>query len=367
MARRNAVTLIEVLVAIFVMGIGMLALLALFPLGIMRMMGSIEADKCSQACRMATAMASFQGGIDPATGLTYQGIRNDPWVWRLDVNTLVASTNINTFSNPQWLPGTTWQGNPLLPADPDGPSYPIFVDPMGYNQMTGLKAQFWLTQSGNTIPRRSVSFVQAGVNPTYSANRWFTIQDDLILDDGTPRPILYPDLATQTPGTFNRDTRYAFALMLQRPRTADPSFVNFTVAVFNGRALTGPFNEYLYQTNPEANPPRNEVKFDPVANTITVQNTDKLPPARPGNWLLDASYVPSPTGPYATVNGNFYRIVSAKQNSPTSVTYEVQPSLRNFPATNSTNPVTGQPNAWQKVVFMEELAEVFEKGTGRLP
>ena len=327
MAHRKSVTLIEVLVAIFIMGIGMLALLSLFPLGIMRMSGAIEAEKSAQACRMANALATLRIGSP-------YNVRNDP-------------AYVNLFSNPP-----PWEGATCLPPDPNGQSYPIFVDPMGYSMF----GQPWLSPLPNTIPRRTTSFVQN----LKSANHWFTIQDDVVWGlDGTPKMIVGPDLLTSppTPGRFNRDTRYSWAYMLQRPRTADPSFVNLTVCVFNSRALTGSLNEYLYQST------LNEVTFDPVANTITLvvnPSVNTLHPAVPGNWLLDASYVPSATGPYATVNANFYRIVAVKQNGANSVTYEVQPPLRNFPATNSSN-------ALQKVIFMEGLAEVFEKGAGPLP
>src|ERR1700677_250755 len=68
MSSRRGVTLMEVLVAIFIMGIGMLAMLVLFPLGVLRMGLAIQNDRCAQACRMATAIANTQQ------------VRNDPVV-----------------------------------------------------------------------------------------------------------------------------------------------------------------------------------------------------------------------------------------------------------------------------------------------
>ena len=44
---RAGVTLIEVLVAIFIMGIGLLALLTLFPLGALRMAKAIQDDRAA--------------------------------------------------------------------------------------------------------------------------------------------------------------------------------------------------------------------------------------------------------------------------------------------------------------------------------
>ena len=49
MKRRDGATLVEVLVAIFVMGIGLLALLALFPLGVLTMEASIRARASSES------------------------------------------------------------------------------------------------------------------------------------------------------------------------------------------------------------------------------------------------------------------------------------------------------------------------------
>ena len=66
MTRRSGATLLEVLVAIFVMGIGLLALLVLFPLGALRMWEAIQADRIAQAARMASGIG------------TSQGVRNDP-------------------------------------------------------------------------------------------------------------------------------------------------------------------------------------------------------------------------------------------------------------------------------------------------
>ena len=52
MCKRDGVTLIEVLVAIFVMGIGLLALLTLFPLGVFSMQRAIQDERCAQASRI---------------------------------------------------------------------------------------------------------------------------------------------------------------------------------------------------------------------------------------------------------------------------------------------------------------------------
>src|SRR5205823_2744195 len=94
-ARRHGVTLIEVLAAIFVMGIGLLALLTLFPVGALSMARAVRDDRAAQAGANGAALAV---AVD---------LRNDA---------AVSAT----------LGGTP---NGWAPPDPNGPGYPIYVDP----------------------------------------------------------------------------------------------------------------------------------------------------------------------------------------------------------------------------------------------
>jgi len=82
MTGRSGTTLIEVLVAIFVMGIGLIALLVLFPLGALRMAQAIQDEYCARAAANADAVA------------TLQRIRTDPLV-RLD-----AALGYDVFLDP---------------------------------------------------------------------------------------------------------------------------------------------------------------------------------------------------------------------------------------------------------------------------
>src|SRR5215831_16088313 len=101
MPRRPAATLMEVLVAIFVMGIGLLALLTLFPLGALRMAQAIQDDRAAHIGANASSMAQ---ALD---------LRSDP---------LVTAA----FRKP---------GGGLLDAQPDGPGYPVYVDPVGVQSL----------------------------------------------------------------------------------------------------------------------------------------------------------------------------------------------------------------------------------------
>jgi prepilin-type N-terminal cleavage/methylation domain-containing protein len=419
MLSRRGVTLMEVLVAIFIMGIGMLAMLVLFPLGVLTMAQAIQNDRTAQACRMATALANIQGvrndpsmmcevTIPQATAgvgfaqpplITFTGgggtgaagvatISNygsitgvtitNPGFGYTSVATLnfaaigggagggaAATVNLDILSNP-WDEATWPAGIPMLSADPYGPSFPVFVDPMGFVATAGLSNQRWLSGLGNTIRRRTTSYCLSGGVPTNGLTlRWSCLLDELPFSgDSTPQYDNPPNLTLTPPypGSFTRNTKYSWAYMLKRPRSSDHGVVEMSVIVYNSRPiLSSVFNENLYSNLTMNQGGVQEVTFDPVGNTITIEASDNVVPAcRPGDWLLDASYVPHQNGKYATVNGHFYRVVGVTQNTETNYTFEVQQPLRNMAATMA-NPQT------QKVLFLEGVAEVFEKGPGRLP
>src|ERR1700676_4009663 len=78
MPRRSGLTLLEVLVAIFVMGIGLLALLTLFPLGILRMAKAIQDEKCGQAGYNAASIGTM-ASLAQDTGL-FNSNPSDPFL-----------------------------------------------------------------------------------------------------------------------------------------------------------------------------------------------------------------------------------------------------------------------------------------------
>src|SRR4051812_18636147 len=204
---RHGVTLLEVLVAIFVMGIGLLALMVLFPLGALRMAQAIQDDRVAQCARCADTLFRLHG------------FRDDP---------MLLNDPTDPFVNPGWINAA------LKPANPNGPSFPVFVDPTGYLSAAGLNAGKWVGPAAvqDTVARRSVSLVrsQAPVLQPAFALRWFTGLDDIYFDlDGTSRRL--------TANTIERDIRYSWAYLLKRPRTSDSGLIDLTIVVFNKRTL----------------------------------------------------------------------------------------------------------------------------------
>src|SRR2546430_7170418 len=58
MTRRPGITLVEVLVAILIVGVGLLALLTLFPLGALEMAQAVKDDRCGHIKHNIAAIAN---------------------------------------------------------------------------------------------------------------------------------------------------------------------------------------------------------------------------------------------------------------------------------------------------------------------
>jgi prepilin-type N-terminal cleavage/methylation domain-containing protein len=336
MNRRRGVTLIEVLVAIFVMALGLLTLLALFPLGVLTMEQAIQDDRAATAVENATALAIVQD------------IRHDP-AWTQPqlgaVKPLYRNPNPAVFSD----------------APPDGPSYPVYLDPNGWRSyLPPYQSVIGGGQPNGTpigVPRSTVSFV----NSNADFLRWFTLLDDIQFDDGTKgSPAGTPSLVSNPPPTFERDNRYSWAYLVRRPMTGDPTVVELSVVVYAQRQMA--LNSSL-----QGDEAAFAATFDPSSNIVSIRwnpNVGQAPPnIRPGTWIMDTSLTPSTTqaGLFGPPHAYFYRVVGVTDTSATSMDVEVQTPLRGFPIPGAQQPLSGT------IVVMEGVAEVFDKGTGWHP
>jgi prepilin-type N-terminal cleavage/methylation domain-containing protein len=189
---RPGITLLEVLVALFVMGIGLLALLALFPLGAVNMAQALRNDRAASAANLASEQAEAMG------------LRHDP-----NVTSAFAQAS---------------------PKDRSGPSVPVFVDGL----VGRVTADPVGGQGATLIPR---------VQPTYTAGqpagvaaRWFSLLDDVSFG---------PNAAPEG-GVVQRGGRYTWAYLLRRPRYSQASVVELTVVVYSGRDTGVAGGETLY-------------------------------------------------------------------------------------------------------------------------
>lgn len=355
MTRRPAVTLIEVLVAIFIMGLGLMALLTLFPIGVLSMAMAIQEERCAEC-----AVIAHTNAIARDTGSDTLVVKDQAATGGID-----PSTVNDAYVNP--LPAQVPPGlDPVLPdAKPYAPSYPLLIDPVGY--MASAQTQNWVGGQKGYLARRRVSYATT----TQAVAAAFTLWDDLGFDGNNPGAV------SKVGGNVVRNSRYSWAYLCQRPYSADKSVVNCSVVVFNERplALTSglTLSEPIYASNSNSA----SAWFDTTNSVITIDTTNNVPPpVRPGGWLLDvtqdthgtaASNVPWP-------HGFFYRVVSATDFEQvvnatlrTYMQYEVATPLRGWDKTTATVQTVGTETFGYPgtVIVLEGVAEVFEKGPCR--
>lgn len=329
--RRSGVTLIEVLVAIFVASIGLLALLALFPVGALSMRQALKDSRCAQLS--ANAFALFKS---MKIGQSITSITADPF------NDSVTSSILGT--------------RPALGTN--GLSYPVYIDPLGasiklVNPMnTQACLPVYPTASYPFILRSGVSL--QGVGPVSSLDlfqKWFALLDDIEFDPLNPGQPGAPPNAT-----IMRDPRYTFAYMVRQPYAGNPSSLDVTIIVYAGRAVNTVMASF-------EETPCSQVSFTKGSTQVTVLYGGALqqrPGIKPGGWILDATMPTTvlPLLPGGQLDpaqilpqGYFYRVVDVIDNG-TSLTLELQ-----SPARQTTTPAQGM------LIYLDNVAEVFEKGT----
>lgn len=394
MSRRSGLTLVEVLVAIFVMGIGMIALLTLFPIGVLQMAQAIRQDRCLRAAHAADTVSTLPLGLD-ATGAP-TSIRYDAVM--MNNAALVGAAaplygmDASFFSSYRIKAPV---GGPLVmpEANPYGPSYAVMVDPHGFlaTQGLALNVRPWVggvgpvngSPTGTTggLLRRPVSFTTAprvplALNQITAIKQSFSYPDDIVFNNdpftgalptGAPPPGT-PTIASNVtnPYTMMRDTPFSWTYVLQRPRAGDSSIVNCTIVIFENRPLllTGLANkaqlqEFVYTG----------VAFNTTANTITI-TTPAQPPVRPGDWLYDATIIlPNPVQNilFPEIVSAFYRVVAVDEIAVNTYRYELQQPIKlmvNDPGFKLTPRQRTLPGT---VIVMEGISEVFERGPARVP
>jgi Tfp pilus assembly protein PilV len=353
MTRRPAVTLIEALVAIFVMAIGLLALLTLFPLGAVSMAQALKDQRCAEAAINATSMFKALAITDPTTGNVL------PLYLQNDTTDVVMPSGGATVFEVQ--PGSAT----ALPAG-TATAYPVYVDPIGAAAVNG-----WYTSGGGTtmttgtgspwmggataangIPRATLTNTATApwLPSGRTAQGWFTLLDDITyLDNGTP------DLSAG----LQREGRYSWAWMVRRVSPGDTGPLDLTVVVYAGRsagqdASGNPIGETAYtNTTFGANGNPNVVQINWTGQT--------KPAVRRGSWVLDAR-MQDTTGaaPKPAPQGYFYRVTSVTDVGTNLMELEVQQPLGG--SLRTIIPIGTGGNVGTLIV-MENVAEIFEKGT----
>jgi prepilin-type N-terminal cleavage/methylation domain-containing protein len=326
MTHRSGLTLTEVLVAIFIMGIGLMSLLVLFPLAALKMQQAIKDQRAADCARIAAGIARAL----PTTSQGQQGLRQDPAVYN-------TTTGTSYYTDPTIWPIPTTNYPKLTTGS--GPSYPIFVDPTGAN----AGALQLATLAGVPgIPRVSPSYV-SGANSypltTSPAVRWFTLLDEMnYTPDGIP---------INAPTQPDRVPRYSWAYLCRQYQAnnapiASGGNIDLWVIVYDRRtALPGSAGTLQEETAWQAS-------FNAGSNVARLTWTagGAMPQIKTGTWMLDATMSPQ-------INGYFYRIERATLTNPATNSWEVE---LNMNARASASGSTGV------AVLFDSVVEVFERG-----
>ena len=303
MNRRPGVTLIEVLVAIFVAALGLLALLSLFPLGALSMAQAIRDDRVALTASNAAA------------SLRLLDVDSDP-------NVLAALT----------------QGDANFP--PGSPTYAALFDPIGADTYVGA-ASTWVGGVPNGIRRCASATLQGYVGPNRVAftHAWFTSLDDLAFTSDGPQPGVPADdqgrPAAVSGGPVQRDGRYSWAAVLRRPQWGQP-VTEVSIVVYNGRTTN--LNAGNFAPAGETPLPASVT----AGNVVTVTTGPVAPDVRPGAWVVDTTPAPG--------HGYLYRVTGVTPNGNGTTDLELEMPLRATPT-----PLT-------QVVLLDYVTAVVEKG-----
>jgi hypothetical protein len=384
MTRRPGLSLTEVLVALFIMGIGTIAVLTLFPLGALNMAQAFRDDRCTQGASQADA---FLRG--------YVKEKSDQGKLRLPPPIGEGFYEALTDPDPKKAVSTY-----LVPVVGPVPSYPVVIDPMGYRARGGTNDTpspatsriAWVADNGfgdgtgsahtSPLQRRSLRSITSRNDATPPrdtasqlplAIRSCTLLDGFGYDPNTGQP------ATVGGGTtIDRDLRYNWFWVVQKPDNSSAK-ATMTVVVFDkrapGYAPAGVALETVFTPSVAA-----------VGQTLVSftgsYTANTLPTVQRGGWLLDASVAlidrskPStptvvpfrgtgtkPAAAEAWVrNANFYRVVSVTETAA-GIDVELEIPLREDTGRNIP-PVTNDPPlqpADRRFIYLSGVAEVFER------
>jgi type II secretory pathway pseudopilin PulG len=323
-------TLIEVLVAIFIMGIGLISLMVLFPLGALYMSNANKDDLAGHAATNATSLAiSFN-------------LRNDQNV-------------VPLFSNP---------GNGLaqIPATSTGDGYPVYVDGIGVviGQWGQPSPNAFLATQPQGIPRLGPSYVIGPGGPTlagtygvppeapsqWAAETYFSLQDNLTYGDN--------GLPTLAVGEIERSAQNTFTwAYLLRPRNRDAvkgvfTEVDLSVVVYKQRS-TVVLGETAYTT---------VAVTGPQSILLSYGAGQTVPNVRKGSWILDATMtgdVDANGNPYP--HGFFYRVANVVDTTDSAgnpaLSIELEKALRTSSA--------GATPMISVAVVLDDVVEVIER------
>jgi hypothetical protein len=334
-ARRPGLSLLEVIVALFVMALGMISLLTLFPLGAVQMGQALRDARAAETAVQADThmriwwqrdVVERPGAEDPA----FAALDHPSRVTGIDPTHPLGS-------------GATEAGA-LLPTDLVA-SYPMMIDPISWQAFPVPRRS---RLAGDRFPRRTMGWIDnlPAVQRNAFSFRTATMMDDITFgEDGRP------DTTASGQGTpVVRMGRYNWAAVIQRPVNANRYVADLKVLVFDGRP-------------PGVAPADAELVLTPAAGSpVGTQQIILTPGAvapdflKAGSWIMDGMIDPATN----RRNAVWYRIQAIDRDSlPGQLVLDLQtPLVRQVfgpPAPPATTPVASRFYAFKG------LLEVFDR------
>lgn len=308
--RRRGTSLIEVLCGLGILALGAISVMVLFPFSALTLGQALQDD------RTTTCAIMWDGQMR-------------------DIHRNVVEQGEGTSE--LYFPKLDNPGNGLPPVSRTStePSYPVYVDPMGW--VAGRRD---VGDNGETlIPRTSLQFIG---NNSALALKACSLMDSLTYnEDGA------------VPGGFDmREIRYNSACMLQRMINRDRFTIRMQVVVYKQRA-------HLYK------PPGSEAvygaTFTPGDTAIT--NVPITADIRKGGWVMDAT-LGNTQDPFDNVvrplrHAEFYRVLSVTEVGNTLSLEVHKPIVRADGLLNAADTTRFRYNG--VLVSMPGVADVFDR------
>lgn len=334
--RRAGFSLVEVLVALFIVSAGLIALLSLFPLGAVQMGHAMRADRSAQCAMFA------DGKIRQDFVLNEYAL--DRW------NVLYYTSGMTTS-------GTH-------PTVPDGvPSYPVLLDPIGVSSYSAPRVG-WVAGQVNGVSRTyarserrtgwtGASVIEVNLWGLQESLRYCTLADDMeFAPDGTPADRDGAAVAASGQPIF-RHGRYTWAALLQRSGAAG-SGTGLKVLVFDRRPAGVDSLDAERTFAVAVNVGDTIIDLPAAIDTV---------PLRVGGWLMDGTVIdPTPanqfTNPNAGTgirNGNCYRVRSIADVGGTVTRVELETPIAR---------PTGSPNTTAyaaRFYVFADLIDVYDR------
>jgi hypothetical protein len=264
-------------------------------------------------------------------------------------------------------------------AAPEGPSWAVYCDPVGFNTYAPLagggNTQTWVAgRTTDGIARRSLGFIQNGpgaglMTSTNSLVAQRMLANCVLLDDITFGP---NGLPAPTNGYVDRGGSYSWAWLLRRPRAGNKTVCTVTVVVYTQRSLgTG-----IKLAGKEAAFGGSFPLGFGQPNTVRLTwNAGAVPPqVKEGGYVFDMTPGPRSAnpGPWTPGNANFHRVVTVSDTQ----TQVVGGVTQNYLDLELATPIQW-PAAWVApvagdayrgngplIAVLDNVVEVFDMGAG---